>query len=337
MITIDGSQGEGGGQILRSSLALSICTGQPFKIVNIRAGRKKPGLMRQHLTAVGAARDVGGAEVEGAAIGSTTLVFRPGKIRAGSHVFAVGTAGSATLVVQTVLPALLIADARSHVTLEGGTHNPYAPPWDFLAKTFLPLVTKMGPNISTELVRPGFFPAGGGKFTVDIEPKQLRDIEITERGAITRRSARAIVSNLPIQIAQRELKIIKGKLNWSREWLYAEDITNSHGPGNVLMVELETEHVTEVFTGFGEKGILAEKVARQVVDEIKEYLISTAPVGSHLADQLMLPMALAGKGCYRTMPLTRHSQTNLDVIKMFLDIPVRIEPIDDKTWIISFG
>ena len=142
MITIDGSAGEGGGQILRTSLALSLISGRPFRIVNIRAGRKKPGLLRQHLTAVQAATQIGDAVSDGVEIGSTELVFRPEAVRAGEYRFSVGTAGSTTLVLQTVLPALILAGAPSILTLEGGTHNPMAPPFDFLVRTFLPLLAR---------------------------------------------------------------------------------------------------------------------------------------------------------------------------------------------------
>jgi RNA 3'-terminal phosphate cyclase (ATP) len=235
MITIDGSLGEGGGQILRSSLALSLVTGQPFQMTNIRAKRKKPGLMRQHLTAVHAAAKVGDAAVDGASIGSINLIFKPGKVRAGHYTFAIGTAGSATLVAQTILPALLSASAESLITLEGGTHNPFAPPWDFLAKSFLPLINKMGPKVETELLSYGFYPAGGGKFTIAISPAKINAIELLERGEIIHRSARAIVSNLSLKIAHRELKVVAESLNWPKELLHAEE-QKSNGPGNVLMI-----------------------------------------------------------------------------------------------------
>ena len=183
MITIDGSQGEGGGQILRTSLALSLVTGQPFRMERIRAKRQKPGLLKQHLTAVEAAKTVGCAEVEGAALSSQTLEFRPGPVTPGNYRFAVGTAGSATLVLQTVLPALLTASGHSTLTLEGGTHNPMAPPFDFLEKCFMPLIHRMGPSVELELRRPGFFPAGGGRFHARIEPaKKLSRLDLPERG-----------------------------------------------------------------------------------------------------------------------------------------------------------
>ena len=204
-ITIDGSEGEGGGQILRTALALSLVTGRPFRIDGIRAGRRKPGLMRQHLTAVQGAAQVSGARVSGGDLGSRTLSFEPSQVRGGEYRLAVGTAGSATLVLQTVLPALLLAREPSRLTLEGGTHNPYAPPFDFLARTFLPILRRMGASIDVRLEMHGFYPAGGGRFAVAIEPcAALGRLSLLERGA-TRVTARAIVASLPETIAKREL------------------------------------------------------------------------------------------------------------------------------------
>src|SRR5436305_3346353 len=191
MLTIDGSEGEGGGQILRTSLALSLVTGQPFRMERIRAKRQKPGLLKQHLTAVEAAKTVGCAEVEGAALSSQTLEFRPGPVTPGNYRFAVGTAGSATLVLQTLLPALLTAAGHSTPTLEGGTHNPMAPPFDFLQKSFMPLIHRMGPSVELKLRRPGFYPAGGGQFHARIEPvKKLSRLDLFDRGSVRCRQAR---------------------------------------------------------------------------------------------------------------------------------------------------
>ena len=181
-IDIDGSQGEGGGQILRTSLALSLATGRPFRIDGIRAGREKPGLLRQHLTAVHAAASVSGATVAGAELGSTTLSFEPGPVAGGEYHLAVGTAGSATLVLQTVLPALLRAVEPSELVLEGGTHNPFAPPFDFVAKTFVPVLRRMGADVTMSLERYGFYPAGGGRFSARVAPSALRPLSLTRRG-----------------------------------------------------------------------------------------------------------------------------------------------------------
>lgn len=336
MLTIDGSHGEGGGQILRTSLALSLVTGKSFRIEKIRAGRKSPGLLRQHLTAVNAAVEVGSANVAGATIGSRELTFTPGQITPGNYHFAVGTAGSATLVLQTILPALLIASAPSRLTLEGGTHNPFAPPFDFLAKSFLPLISRMGSRVTAELERPGFYPAGGGKFSVEVEPAvSLKRLDIAERGKIKQRRGRAIVANLPRHIAEREIDIIRRKMSWNADWLAAEVIDNSHGPGNIVMIEVESEHVTEVFTGFGERGVRAEAVAEKAVQGARRYLSTEVAAGEYLADQLMLPLAMAGGGSFTTLPLSRHATTNIDMIRKFLDVEISVETLSNKVCLVE--
>lgn len=217
MFTIDGSAGEGGGQILRSSLALSLITGEPVKVGAIRKGRARPGLMRQHLAAVKAAAEIGQGEVSGAELGSKEIVFRPGQVRPGDYTFRIGTAGSTTLVLQTVLPALLRASGPSSITLEGGTDNPMAPPFDFLAQAYLPLVRRMGPAVSIALEARGFFPAGGGRFRVDITPgAQLARLDLLERGEVLRKRVTAIVANLPASVAMREIAAASALLGWDR-------------------------------------------------------------------------------------------------------------------------
>ncbi|HEX5082896.1 MAG TPA: RNA 3'-terminal phosphate cyclase [Blastocatellia bacterium] len=336
MILIDGSFGEGGGQILRTALGLSLFTGRPFRIEKIRAGRKNPGLLRQHLTAVKAAARIGQAEVAGVNIGSTQLTFTPNHIAHGDYHFAVGTAGSATLVLQTILPALIISDnedQQTRLTLEGGTHNPFAPPFDFLAKTFLPLLRRMGARIEARLERYGFYPAGGGRFEIVITPvKRLEPIELNERGKILNRRATALVAHLPRNIAERELGVIHKKLSWRWEWLEVESITNSPGPGNVITLEIESENVTEVFTGFGERGVAAEAVADQAVVAARRYLASDVAVGEYLADQLLLPMALARGGSFTTVPTSRHTTTNIEIIRKFLDVEISAEQMTNRSW-----
>jgi RNA 3'-terminal phosphate cyclase (ATP) len=338
MLMIDGRFGEGGGQILRSSLGLSLVTGTTFRIEGIRAGRKKPGLMRQHLTAVRAAAEVGRARVTGDEIGSQQLTFEPAKIGAGDYQFAVGTAGSALLVLQTVLPPLMTAEASSTLLLEGGTHNPFAPPFEFLDRAFLPLICRMGPEVTAALDRPGFYPAGGGQLHVSIEPTtQLKPLDLLERGAIRRRLATAIVANLPRHIAERELRVIGRKLDWSGEELRLEEVSASRGPGNVVTVEVESEHLTEVFTSFGQRGVRAEDVARQAAQQVRRYLDAGVPVGEHLADQLLLPLALAGGGSFRTVAPSQHSRTNAEVVKQFLKVGLSFTPAGEDDWRVEVG
>jgi RNA 3'-terminal phosphate cyclase (ATP) len=338
VLTIDGSQGEGGGQILRTALALSLVTGNPFTIEKIRAGRRKPGLLRQHMTAVNAAVAVGGAEVDGMALGSQTLVFRPRAVKPGEYRFAIGTAGSTGLVIQTVLPALLTASGPSTLTLEGGTHNPAAPPFDFLARAFLPLVRRMGPCIDASLDCPGFYPAGGGRCTVRVTPTaRLEPLTLLERGAINQRRARALIAHLPRQIADRELAVVRSRLGWSDDELETVVVNgDTPGPGNVLLLEIESEQLTEIFCGFGEVGIRAEAVAEHAAKEARRYLAAGVPVGLHLADQLLVPLALAGAGSFRTIGLSSHSRTNLDVIRLFS--ATRISASGDRdNVLVTFG
>jgi len=321
MIRIDGSMGEGGGQMLRSALSLSLVTGKAFRIENIRAKREKPGLLRQHLTAVLAACEIASAQAEGATLGSKALAFTPGPVRPGNYRFAIGTAGSGTLVFQTILPALMTASGRSEITIEGGTHNMQAPPLDFLQKAFLPVINRLGPKVEIRLEKYGFYPAGGGRFVATIEPcERLSPIQLLERGEIERRSAVAIVANLPRSIAQREIDTVTKLLNWDEQVTQVVETRNSVGPGNIVLIELVSSNVTEVFCGFGRIGASAESVASEAADAVRSYLVSGAFAGEHLTDQLLLPFALAGRGAFTAEKLNLHSRTNMEIIRHFLPV-----------------
>jgi RNA 3'-terminal phosphate cyclase (ATP) len=336
MLIIDGSIGEGGGQIIRTSLALSLVTGKPFRAVHVRANREKPGLRQQHLTAVNAAAEIGSGNVDGAAVGATEFIFNPGVVNSGDYTFSIGTAGSATLVLQTVLPPLIIASRPSVLRFEGGTHNVHAPPYDFLERTFLPLVSHMGPSILIELGRYGFYPPGGGSFDVFIEPvARLKRLELLKLGEIRNRRARALVVNLPASIAERELAVIKAEMGLSDAELQLEISDNAISPGNAVMIEIESEHVTEVFTRIGERGVRAEFIAEKAAGEALRYLESNAPVGEHLADQLLIPFALAGGGSFATGPVSLHTMTNIEVIKKFLDVDIAIAQSTNGNCVIS--
>lgn len=317
-IMIDGSRGEGGGQVLRTALTLSLITGRAFRIENIRAKRKKPGLLRQHLTAVRAAATVGDAEVEGASAASQKLLFYPRTIRGGQFDFPIGTAGSCTLVLQTILPALFAAGVGAQIRLSGGTHNPHAPPADALQGAFLPLLCRMGADIACTLDRHGFYPAGGGELTLKIAPDRgLKPLHLMERGNLRSASAEALIAALPGHIATRELDTVRKTLDWHGNQLRLRSLPNDHGPGNALVATIEHEHITEVFTTFGEKRVSAEQVAARLCRQVREYLDSGVPVGPFLADQLLLPLAIAGGG-FVTGRLTSHSLTNLETIHRFL-------------------
>ena len=338
MIPLDGSQGEGGGQVLRSALALSILTGTPFQMERIRGGRKKPGLLRQHLTAVKAAARVGSAQVRGAELGSQVLSFVPGApspVAGGHFEFAVGSAGSAGLVLQTVLPPLLTARGPSTLILEGGTHNPFAPPLDFLQRSFAPLLARMGARVELRLERHGFYPAGGGRFHVEITPTpKLQSLVLHERGPVRARRATALVAHIGKHVGDREIRVMEKRLRQDvqpdgpTQHFEVRDAQDSAGPGNVVLLEIESEHVTEVFTSFGERRVRAETVARGAVDEALRYVEADVPVGEYLADQLLIPLAMAGAGSFRTLPLTPHTQTNIRVLQRFL--PVRVDAIEEE-------
>jgi RNA 3'-terminal phosphate cyclase (ATP) len=290
--------------------------------------------MRQHATAVEAACAIGGTDCEELAVGASTLAFTPGKVRPGDHHFAVGTAGSTSLVLQTVLVPLALSDAPSRLVLEGGTHNIHAPPFDFIARVFLPLLNRMGPRVTARLVRPGFYPAGGGRIEVEIEPcPALKPIELVERGAMRRVEARALVAALPGEIAVRELAAVEQVLGWPEEARRIEQLPERVGPGNILMLEAEFEHLTEMASGFGQLGVPAQTVGEKAARRMAGYLASTAAVGPHLADQLVLPMALAGGGVVSTVKPSRHTLTAATIVERFLGRPVMIRECDGRHYL----
>ncbi len=327
LLDIDGAIGEGGGQILRSSLDLSMCTGRPFALTRIRAGRRKPGLMRQHLSCVRAAAEVCGAEVQGAELGSTSLTFVPGSVRAADRSFNVGSAGSCTLVLQTVWPALMRADAPSRLKLGGGTHNPLAPPFHFIERCYAPLLRRLGAPVDMRLHRMGFYLAGGGQIEAVIWPARdtLQPFDLRERGALVDAHAECFAPALHRSIPRRELDPLGAGLGWDADQLREVPVPRDEGPGNALLATLVHEHVTEVCTAFGQKDISAEQVARDLLREVRAWQASDAALGPHLADQWALPLALAvhdrgGQASYTCTELTPHAMTNFDVIERFLPV-----------------
>jgi RNA 3'-terminal phosphate cyclase (ATP) len=334
MIIIDGSKGEGGGQILRSALALSAVTCTPFRIVDIRARRSRPGLLRQHLTAVQAVAAISGAQVQGAQLRSTELEFHPGIVTHGEHTFSVGTAGSTTLVFQSVLWPLLATPGRSRITFEGGTHNPMAPPFEFMQRVFIPRLRALGLQIEATLLQSGFYPAGGGQFVVELEGGRMpAPLELLTRGEIVKREAKALLANLPMSIGMRELDVVARELGWSREECRPLQV-GGRGPGNALCLIVETDSgAAEVVTGFGEKGVSAELVAERACQEMQRFIDADVPVGEHLADQLLIPMALAardgGSSVFASTTATQHTRTNAEIIARFLPVEFTFEQLDE--------
>ena len=346
-VEIDGARGEGGGQILRTSLALSMITGRPFRMQRIRAGRAKPGLRRQHLACVQAAARLCNARVVGDRVGSQELEFEPGPLATGPTELTIdiGTAGSTSLVVQTILVPAIVAGHGLTARVIGGTHNPMAPPFDFLDRVFLPHLRAMGADVAMALDRHGFAVGGGapgkqdwhddvtphrGQLTLTVGPgaaprPALRPIELLEAGPIIERRATAIIVRLPTHVAQRELTVVCERLDIAAADCHVVELTGG-GPANVLHIEVERAGGRELVTVFGEKGLRAELVADRACDEMAAFLAADVPVGEHLADQLLLPLAVAGGGSFRCAPLSSHAVTNIETIRLFLDLPIRVEP-----------
>jgi RNA 3'-terminal phosphate cyclase len=427
-VEIDGAHGEGGGQILRTSLALALITGRPLRMRQIRAGRAKPGLRRQHLACVEAAARLCHAEVRGAVLGSQDLELVPGPITGGELVIDIGTAGSTTLVVQTILVPALVAGLPLRAVIRGGTHNPLAPPFEFLERVYLPHLRAMGGEVSAMLDRHGFASGGGGsparnndrrrdstsggrerkadrgaaasgdyaargrsneasdrgddasgdhaargrsneagvrgdaasgdhaarerarkasdrgdhasgdhgQLTLEIGAGAvLRPIEILEAGPVTARRATAILARLPSHVGEREHAIVRDRLGFTAAECEVREVT-AGGPANVLLLEIERGPHRELVSAFGEKGVRAELVAARACDELEAFLAAGVPVGEHLADQLLLPLAVAGGGRFRAARLSLHATTNIATIQQFLDMKIRVEPDGDAV-IVAIG
>jgi RNA 3'-terminal phosphate cyclase (ATP) len=332
-VEIDGSRGEGGGQILRTALALALIGNRKLRMRKIRAGRRQPGLQPQHLACVsaaarlcgGVARAPGGGAL---AVGSQELELVPGSPDAQPSVLEIdiGTAGSTTLLVQTILVPAIASGRSLRAVITGGTHNPLAPPFEFLDRVFAPHLRAMGAQLTLALEKPGFLPRGGGRIVVDIAPSKLAPIEIVNAGAVVARRATAIVAGLPRHIAEREIACAQERLQDPICEIREHD---GMGPHNLFMAEVELESgARELATAHGRKGYPAEDVADDALDGLEDYLEAGVPVGEHLADQLLLPLAVAGGGRFRTLPLSRHATTNIETIRHFVDVPIRLEPHD---------
>jgi len=337
MVVIDGSHGEGGGQILRTGLTLAALTEQPVRVERIRAGRKNPGLRPQHLTAVRAAAAVCQARLEGDALGSQTLSFLPGgPARPGEYTFDVakvargGSAGSVGLVLQTVLLPLALAGGESRLVLRGGTHVPWAPSVSYLEHVFLPTMTRMGLHAAeVELARWGFYPAGGGEVRVQIAGRsgELAAISLIERGELERIWGMAVVTNLPAHISQRMAARAQNVLAESELRAEVEPRRlRGTGPGAGIFLFAEYAHALAGFTAYGRKGLPAERVAETACNELLAHHRTGKPADPHLSDQLVLPMALAtGESQVVTSQVTRHLLTNVWVVRQFLDRELNVE------------
>ena len=335
MIEIDGSCGEGGGQILRTSLSLAAITGQAVHFTRIRAKRRKPGLMRQHRICALAAAEITGGTLTGAELNSQEMTFVPGSIRGGDYHFQTGSAGSTMLIAQTVVPILLHAEKPSRVVLEGGTHVPGAPVFEFFDRVFLPCLRRLGAEVKAELVRTGFYPVGGGQVVLEIQPvREWRNLELAEGGKQTGGRIVAIGSGIDREILEDEVRITREQLG-ERDWTTEIREADSPGPGNVLYLELVRENITELFSVCGEFELSRKTVAERVAEMTRKYLQSGVVVGRFLADQLLLPMALGKGGKYFTLPPSLHTKTNVETIRKFLEAGIEMDNLENGTFMIE--
>lgn len=327
-IEIDGSLGEGGGQVLRTALTLSLITGKPFHLYNIRSQRPKPGLQPQHLTAVKAAAAVGQAEVQGDIRDSRELTFYPKKIQPGNYQFDIGTAGATTLVLQTILYPLSLADKASTIILTGGTHVPWSPSFHYLEQNWAPYLHHIGFRFKLFLEKAGFYPQGGGKVRAAVQPAgMIQPLRISERGELRRVSGISAVANLDEEIATRQKHQALRRLEpLCRETKIKTMSLPALGKGTFILLLAEFEQSHACYVALGEKGKRAEKVADEACDGLEGMLQSRAGIDEYLADQLLLPLALAQDHSELTTPrITQHLLTNATIIQMFLSVEVVIQ------------
>lgn len=341
---------------MRTTLTRSVYLGQPIEITKIRAGRRKPGLMRQHLACVGAAQQISGAQVLGDSVSSQQIVFKPKpkfklnvklntklKTKQGApenglaagenkYVFSVGSVGSISLIFQTIVLPLALSDSATEVVFSGGAHNDLAPSYDFLTRSFLPVLEKMGYRVSTEIDSYGFQPVGQGQWRARIEPVQgLAPFECSTRGELISAGCVALGSHIPEHVNSRELTHLRKRLKWD-DAVYHERMVKSAGAGNVVFAHQQYEHITVMCDAIGAFGVSAERVAGRVVKSMRDYLATAAPVEAHLADQLLLPTLLERGGHFVTTEPGEHLRTNVAIIEQICGAVIRLEPIDDVQW-----
>jgi RNA 3'-terminal phosphate cyclase (ATP) len=333
LLEINGALGEGGGQVLRSSLTLSILTGRSIFIRNIRLKRSKHGLQAQHLKSVDAAAAVSKAHVEGAALGATSLTFRPLEVRSGRYKFDIGTAGATSLVFQTIFLPLCSASAASSVIITGGTHVRWSPCYHCLELHWLPYMQRMGFNADIELISAGFYPQGGGRINTVVRPTStISPLNLIGRGKLIRITGISAVANLNREIAERQkrqalgrLVSISGKLGRPEIQIKIHELP-SPTKGTVLLLLAEFENGSACYYSLGELGKPAEQVADEAVDALLAFLDTEASLDQYMADQLLLPLSFAaGPSILHTSKITQHLLTNAEIIRLFLPIIISID------------
>jgi len=328
IVTLDGSEGEGGGQILRTALSLSLITGKPLRIVNIRAKRPNPGLRAQHLECVQAAQEISNAEVQGAALGSKEISFFPKSLSPGNYQFRIETAGATSLLLQTILIPLSFSERESTLTLQGGTHALWAPTFDYLSDHFRHFLARVGFSFDLTLERAGFYPEGGGTIHAKIRPKgTLQPLILSERGELKSLEITSCVANLPVSIAERQNRKAQELLSKEgyRPALSVRELF-ACGKGTHIAIVARFEQGGCCYSALGERGKPAEKVAEEAAQKFIKFVKSAATVDCYLADQLMLPLSVVGSASkYSTECITDHILTNAKTIKAFQPVEIDVK------------
>ena len=340
MIALDGSQGEGGGQILRSSLALSILTKQPFKLTNIRANRPKPGLAAQHLASVRAAATICGGTYKGGSLGSRELYFEPGTVKSGNYTIAIGTAGATALVLHTVyLPLLLRGEGVSTLTITGGTHVLAAPCFHYLQTTWAGFLAKLGASVEVELVRPGFYPRGGGEIRATIAPcATLKPLHLTACPELTTAGGFSAGADLPDDVARKQARRMGERLKRVDVESHLPLETWANGPGSVAAIVFRQLTPAPLFAALGARGRPAEAVADEAADAAIAFRETKSPVDPHAADQLVLPLAFAaGASTFRTSEVTRHLLTNVGTVRAFVGREIECDGVEGLPGTVRVG
>jgi RNA 3'-phosphate cyclase len=327
VIDIDGSDGEGGGQVLRTSLTLSLLVQKPFKIRDIRGRRKNPGLRAQHLAAVRAAQVVGKAEVQGDELGSRTLRFEPSGLRAGEYQFDIGTAGACSLVLQTIFLPLAHTGSDSYVEITGGTHVPWSPSFEYIERVWLPALTSFGYSASANLTRAGFYPKGGGKIGISISGSRAVDgLVAQEQGTVRELAGVSLSSNLPEHVAARQRQRLIERLETRRLAVEIEiEKPESPGQGSAVFISSRNSPAFFGFSALGVKGKRSESVADEAADQVISFIASGAAMDRFLADQVLIPLAIAPSiSRFSVETVTEHLRTNAEIIEKFLDSKITI-------------
>lgn len=330
MIEIDGSMGEGGGQVLRTSIALSAMTGKECRISNIRAGRPKPGLAAQHLTGILGIAELSGAEVIGAHKGSTEIVFKPGEVGCHDLWLDVGTAGSVTLVLQACLLAVIGSGQRSKVTITGGTNVKWSPPVDYLEWVLFPMLEKMGVEIKMETGRRGFYPQGGGEVTVWVTtPRRLRPLDVRERGELLELKGICFSQNLPDHVCKRISHSVKKALLGMGDARISYDRREGISTGTGICLFARCRGTTLGADCLGEKGLPSEEVGKKAAQDLLCEMDGGGTLDFHAADQILPYMALAdGPSFFSVREASGHLKTLIALLPLFLDMSINSEKKD---------